>query len=80
MFLCFFGGFIHQSLTSKWKLDVRSSSSSSGNIVHMSMKLLKHYVVNVAHRKVLLSAQFMGRIEGIQTRVEHVFIIKSLKI
>ena len=33
------------------------------------MKLLKHYVANITHMKVWLSAQLMGRIEGSQTSV-----------
>ena len=33
------------------------------------MKLLKHYGVSVRLRKVWLSAQLMGRIEGSQTAV-----------
>ena len=33
------------------------------------MKLLKHFVPHGPRRKVWLNAQFMGRIEGSQTRV-----------
>ena len=33
------------------------------------MKLFKHYVAKVLHRKVWLNAQLMGRINGSQTAV-----------
>ena len=37
--------------------------------VHVQPLLLKHYVPYVPHGKVLLSAQFRGRVEGSETHV-----------
>ena len=39
------------------------------SIFFTAIMLLDHYIVNVAHRKVWLNAQYMGRVEGSQTRV-----------
>ena len=62
--------FIHHSPTAEMETRLQSSSSSSGIIVFIYMKLLKHYMPHVPHRKVWLSAQFMGTVEGNQTWVQ----------
>ena len=70
IFWRFFWVFIHHSPTAEMETRLQSYSSSSGIIVFIYMKLLKHYMPHVPHRNVWLSAQFMGRVEGSQTRLQ----------
>ena len=61
IFWSFFSSvFIHHSPTAEMETRPQSSSSSSGIIVFIYMKLLKHYMPHVPDRKVWFSAQFMG--------------------
>ena len=57
--------FIYHSFTVEMETRLWCFSSSWWLFAYLLMKFLKHYVVTVAHRRVWLIAQLMGRIEGI---------------
>ena len=65
-FLYSFYFFLHHSFIAEMEARLQSSSSTSGIIIFIYMKPLKHYVPHVPHWKVWFKAQFIGPIEGSQ--------------
>ena len=53
---------VQHSLTAEMETSLRSSSSSSGIVIYIEMKLLKHYVSDIHQNMVLPSAELRGRL------------------